>query len=318
MTDTNLISDLNLPLPEYPKDRPLRMLSWGIGRQSTGLLVMSLHGILPPLDGAIFCDPGYERKASYDILHFYTAYAANFGLPVYRLYPGNIRDDILNGSKENRFASIPFHGTNQKGDPTILRRQCTGDYKIKPARKFLRSEFKVTAKKPVEMWIGFGTDEALRVKPDDVKYIKKVYPLIDQGMNTSDVIKYLEECGLPVPVSSSCIVCPFHSNELWDELSDDEKEDAYRFDEAIRDILVKRQPEGRKKPFTKQIIHDDQETLFPVDKVVLMNDKPHDPELDKVYLHRSRQPLRDVDFKNEDQAELFDARLEVCDEGCWS
>ena len=85
---------LTNPYPKPPK-RNIRMLSWGVGRQSTAAMVMSLHGDLPPLDGAIFCDLEAERKSTYENLRFYTAYAASMGLPVFILYPGNIMEDIL-------------------------------------------------------------------------------------------------------------------------------------------------------------------------------------------------------------------------------
>ena len=209
---------------------------------------------------------------------------------------------------------MPFHFANQKGEPAIARRQCTGDYKIKPVRKFLQEKFGASKENPVELWLGFGLEEAHRQKPDDIKYVQKYHPLIDHRITTAECEKYLENLGLPVPESSSCTVCPYHKNSHWGSLSPEELEVAYRFDEQVRDKLYNRQPEGRKNP--PKSVKVDENQLMLLD----LNDpdfkpRPHDPEHDKLYLHRERIPLREVDFHNENQLEMF-GEDSVCGEGC--
>lgn len=43
----------------------MRILSLGAGVQSTTLLLMSRHGDIAPLDGAVFADTGWEPQEVY-------------------------------------------------------------------------------------------------------------------------------------------------------------------------------------------------------------------------------------------------------------
>ncbi|CAM5372352.1 hypothetical protein SRIMM317S_00202 [Streptomyces rimosus subsp. rimosus] len=54
-----------------------------------------------------------------------------------RVSAGNIREDALNPG--HRFASMPLHVLNQDGKAGMTRRQCTGEYKIKPIKKQVRA-----------------------------------------------------------------------------------------------------------------------------------------------------------------------------------
>lgn len=57
----------------------------------------------------------------------------------------------------------------------------------------------------VKMWIGITVDEIERVKPSDVKWAEKVYPLLDLNMSRKDCVEYLLDNKLPIPPKSSCV-----------------------------------------------------------------------------------------------------------------
>ena len=105
--------------------------SLGVGVQSTAMYYMSLLGILPKLDFFIFSDTGGEKTKTLEYWEFLINWQKeNNGSPLYKANYKNLEKDLLNQSNSsgNRFASIPAFTMNEgKG---MLRRQCTGEYKI--------------------------------------------------------------------------------------------------------------------------------------------------------------------------------------------
>lgn len=154
-----------------------RILSLGAGVQSTTLLLLSALGELPKLDYAIFSDTGWEPSAVYrhlDEVERRIARPAN--IPILRVSSGNIREDALDPA--HRFASMPLYILNKDGSPGMTRRQCTGEYKIKPIKREVRRilGYPYPARVPrgvfVEQWIGISTDEFHRAEDSDVKYAR--------------------------------------------------------------------------------------------------------------------------------------------------
>lgn len=222
----------------------IRVLSLGAGVQSTTLLLMSLEGILPKLDYAIFADTGWEPARVYEHLERVTEVAAGGGIPVLRVSNGNLRADLLSAGQ--RYASIPYFIRNPDGSEGMGRRQCTSNYKLTPIRRQVRAllgakapEFRRVPKGQVaEQWIGFSTDEIGRVSDrDQVSYVTIRHPLLDLGMSRKDCERWLRSRGWVSVAKSACIGCPFHGNRAWRDLRDSrpaEWADAVEFDEAIR------------------------------------------------------------------------------------
>jgi len=135
---------------------------------------------------------------------------------VHRVSAGNLRDDILRGysDRSRRFASVPWFIANPDGSVGMGRRQCTAHYKLEPiARKVVA----LLGGRPAggcELWLGISTDEAHRMRPSRVRYIVNRWPLIDRRMSRSDCRTWLARFGASAP-KSSCLGCPFHSNEQW-------------------------------------------------------------------------------------------------------
>lgn len=89
---------------------------------------------------------------------------------------------------------------------------------------------------PVDMWIGFSTDEIERVADSRLHYVRHVFPLLDLNWSRATCEHYLNARGV-APQKSACIGCPFHDNAMWRELRDDDPEswaDAVDFDAAVR------------------------------------------------------------------------------------
>jgi hypothetical protein len=246
----------------------LRVLSLGAGVQSTSLLLLAAEGRLPKLDAAIFADTGWEPRAVYEHLdRIEREVAEPAGIPILRVSSGNIRNNALDPG--TRFASMPLHILNPDGSSGMSRRQCTGQYKIRPikiqVRELLGHPYPRRIPKGVfvEQWIGISTDEFHRAKDADVAYMKNVFPLIDLGLSRTDCQRLLRERGFGQTPKSACLGCPYHGNRQWRTLRDTspaEWADVVEFDAAIRAGNARANADGK-------------------------------PLLGTAFLHRSRVPL---------------------------
>ncbi|WP_411138436.1 hypothetical protein [Streptomyces sp. C10] len=206
------------------------------------MLALSAEGILPKVDCAIFSDTGWEPAAVYAHLsRLEREIAAPAGIPVLRVSSGNIRNDALDPSR--RFASMPLYILNQDGKEGMTRRQCTGEYKIKPIKRKIRDLLghpypqRIPKGVFVEQWVGISTDEFHRAKDADVQYMRNRHPLIELGWSRSDCVRYLTSLGLSGTPKSSCLGCPYHGNAQWRHIRDtspQEWQDVVEFDAAIR------------------------------------------------------------------------------------
>lgn len=129
-------------------------------------------------------------------------------------------------------------------------------------------------KEPVEQWIGISTDEALRMKPSGVKYITNRWPLIELGMSRWDCVNWLDKKGLEIPNKSACTFCPYHTTKEW------------------RDI--------------KHSIKDWAEATK-IDSMIRHARPPAD-----LFLHPSRKPLDEVDFRTQEEK----GQMRLWDEEC--
>ncbi|MDX3855902.1 hypothetical protein [Streptomyces sp. AK02-01A] len=236
-------------------DQPrFRALSLGAGVQSSTLLALSAEGILPTVDYAIFADTGWEPRTVYAHLdRLEKEIATPAGIPVLRVSSGNIRNDALDPG--HRFASMPLYILNKDGKPGMTRRQCTGEYKIKPIKRKVREILgypypqRIPKGVHVEQWVGISTDEFHRAKDADVRYMRNVHPLIDMGWSRGDCTRYLKSLGLGDTPKSSCLGCPFHGNAQWRHIRDtspSEWQDVVQFDAAIRQGNARANATGNK------------------------------------------------------------------------
>lgn len=270
-----------------------RVLSLGLGVQSTALYYMSSKGELPRVDYAIFSDPGKEKKKTYAYLEFLQNWAAkNNGIPILIRKDKNLYKDLLEGtnSTSNRFASIPAF-TEKDGEVGILRRQCTKEYKIDIVIKAIREQYELPARKRMpltEIWQGITLDEVTRCSLPFNNQLIYVYPFVGyqtskknkaqkldetmtKPMDRNNVIHWYKRNNLPVPPRSACIFCPFQTDHEWNLL----KEDQTEFDEAKK-----------------------------VDQSIRNSSKRG--IIQPIYLHRSLIPIDEIDFsKVEETTMLF-------------
>tara|TARA_R110002110_G_scaffold16915_1_gene72578 strand:- start:401 stop:751 length:351 start_codon:yes stop_codon:yes gene_type:complete len=112
------------------------------------------------------------------------------------------------------------------------------------------------------------------MKVSQLPRVDYYYPLIKERMTRGDCYKFFKEKNFPIPDKSSCVFCPYHSDKNWQDLKENYPEQwdqCIEVDEAIRGS-------------SKRGLND------------------------KMYLHRSLIPLKDIEFA--DQQELF-----MCEEG---
>jgi len=260
--------------------QPLRILSLGAGVQSTTLALMAAKGEIDRPDCAIFADTGWEPRAVYAHLD---RLEAALPFPVHRVSAGNIRDDLLRVARGEKIGKSrpqpPFHMRNPDGSKGFIQRQCTRDYKVVPIRREVRRLLGAEGRKKVppgamaEQWIGISTDEAWRMKPSADRWIEHRWPLIERRMSRADCRAWLDRAGWDVP-KSSCIGCPFHSNEQWALLTPAELEDAAEVERAVQ---------AGRQHFS-------------------LNGVP--------FLHSSLKPIDRTDFSAPGQGNLFNAECE--------
>ncbi len=230
--------------------REYHILNLGAGVQSTALFLLAREpDIKLRFDLAVFADTGEEPAAVYRHLDHLRA----LGTPeVWVRSAGRLGDDLKHGrnSTGQRFVSIPAFTKSDEGKVGMVRRQCTAEYKIEVVNKAIRRELlglKPRQRVPKDVtlfqYFGISTDEAGRAERakkrfEKVKHTVPVYPLIDMGWSRKECIEYLNE-KLPYAVpKSSCVFCPYRTNQSWLALKANDPDGwnrAVEIDKALRD-----------------------------------------------------------------------------------
>lgn len=223
------------------------VLNLGGGVQSSTIAEQIAEGDWPKPDAVIFADTGDELRDTYDQIEYLFDRLSSVGVECYTVSVGNIVEDAMSGG---RFVAMPLY-TDRDGKRGIMRRQCTGNYKIVPIEKKTRelllerdwalvaSDGSIRVKRGtiVERWLGISTDEVQRMSHDNRQYVRNRWPLIEQRMSREDCVKYLQERGLPLPTRSACRICPYHGKSYWRWLRDERPEDwkhVLEFDKFLR------------------------------------------------------------------------------------
>jgi len=260
----------------------MKIISLGLGVQSTALYLMSSLNKIERADYAIFADTGGEYKHTYQTLKDLKSWKnKNNGIEILVTKENNLLKDLLKGENQSgdRFPGIPGFTKQEDESISMVRRQCTSEYKIKPIIKTLRKLHglkKYQRMKPTKMYLGISLDEIQRAKISSSYNIDYCYPLIDKRMTRKMCIDFFKKTTLETPKKSACVFCPFHSNRDWKRLKEGDHNGwdlAVKVDKAIRNSFIDRGKKG------------------------------------KMYLHNSGKPLNDV-YLQEDQEELF-----MCEEG---
>ena len=199
-------------------DFDLRILSLGAGVQSTAVYLMASEGMFGDRpDYAIFADTQAEPPWVYEHLE---RLESEGQIPIRRVSAGSLEDDVLQSRDgRSRFASLPLRVKGRDGRSSLLRRQCTREYKIDPIKREVRSLLglkkgqRAAGRFLVEEWVGISKDEAQRAKPSRYPWIKTRWPLLfDVPMARHECQRWIERRGYTMPKKSSCYFCPFHDD----------------------------------------------------------------------------------------------------------
>ena len=238
----NLWPTISAPLAEAK----VRTISFGAGIQSTTMLLMAAHGEIGPMpDYAIFSDTQDESEEIYEHIRFLQTPNVGLPFPILTVTEGSIRDEILDAAKGIRGAwgRPPFFILNEDGSTGMVRRQCTGDYKIDPIEREIRRILGLRKgqhwpKKPVvESWIGISIDEIGRLSPSSHVAIHNRHPLVEIGFSRRACVKWLRAHGYPIPPRSKCRICPYQSDAEWRRMRDTQPDDwasAVEVEHALR------------------------------------------------------------------------------------
>ena len=300
--------------------RLIKVISLGGGLQSTALLLLSLHGVIERADCAVFADTGWERQATYDNVAMLKEYAKQFDFPIYTVKGyTSVRDQALNPTHYD-FVYMPVYQkrantpVRQKGQ---TKRQCTDWFKLKPIKEFLKNEYGKTAY--FERWIGISLDEAMRMRESDVLSEINRYPLaMELRWTRANCAEWLVKQGFGIPSKSACIGCPYHGNDTWLALTEEERQDVIELDESLRDLPVRKGKEHRQKP---KLTQKGQGELIDLQEFDDRNDiesqAPDSRDL-QYFLHQGCRELREFFDSPDLQLEIFpDLENEECTGMCF-
>ena len=254
----------------------MKIISLGMGVQSTALYLMSSLDYIERADCAIYADLMSEKPTTEKLVEYLLDWKKhNNGIDIH-IVEADIYTDIINGVNSDGKPFVTIPAFSESGG--MVQRQCTGEYKIKTVKNKIRELYGLKYRqrmKPTELWLGISTDEIERAKISQMYNVEYKYPLIDERISRSDCKAFLEERSFHNVPKSSCVFCPYQHNRQFKEI---------------------------KENFPKQW-----DKIVAVDKAI--RNKSKRGEEDKLFLHRSLKPINEV-YLQEDQEELF-----MCEEG---
>ncbi len=218
------------------------VLNLGAGVQSTALYLLSMRGEegVPKFDYAVFADTQEEPDSVYEHLERLEGLD---GPPIVRVTNGSLGSAISAGTDYRgvgrtdgrHYISIPAYTV----DPVtlkagVIRRQCTGDYKVKPVERWIRETLGAKPGRPLEktkevvQYMGLSFDEPKRVIRVKSRFDAKPsnwhvrFPLWEMEWERQDCQSYCEEVlGNKVP-RSACVFCPFKTDKEWKDLKEND------------------------------------------------------------------------------------------------
>jgi hypothetical protein len=226
------------------------VLNLGAGVQSTALFLLAREPDSKlRFDIAIFADTQEEPAAVAKHLD----HLKSLGTPeIWVRSAGSLGDNLIAGTNSTgqRFVSIPAFTKDGQGKLGMIRRQCTSEFKINVVSRTIRRELlglkprqRVPKGTVIHQYFGISTDEAARAERakkrfEGIKHTIPHWPLIEMGWSRKDCLQYLRG-KLPYEVpKSSCVFCPYRTNQSWRHLKETDAagwDRAVKIDAALRD-----------------------------------------------------------------------------------
>lgn len=215
------------------------ILSLSGGKDSTAL-AFYIRDNMPEIHEQIeyvFYDTGCELPETYDYLDKIEVFLDK---KITRVKPDSSFDDF--------FASSGVI-------PSVFRRWCTIVLKVRPSVKFINDKLKKHGDGIVNLYVGIRADETSRkgvqlVTEIERKYIKPVYPFIENGINKKDVENILNTSGISYPDyykwrdRNGCYFCFYQSELAWINLYEHHPDLFFKAVDYENQV-----PMGRKKRF---------------------------------------------------------------------
>jgi PP-loop superfamily ATP-utilizing enzyme len=231
------------------------IVSYGGGVQSTALLVLAAEGKIEA-DAFLFANVGddSEHPATLDyVREVAMPFADEYGIALHELHrvKRNGERETLWGRlmrEDSRSLPIPVRMPDTGAPGT---RSCTADFKIRVIARWLR-EHGATKTNPATVMLGISTDEIQRAKPGidpRAPLQRRVYPLLDLGMDRADCEAAIRRAGLPVPPKSACFFCPFTKPARFQQMRHEEPDLYERAVELERTLNLRRDRLGKNRVF---------------------------------------------------------------------
>lgn len=178
----------------------IRVLSFGAGVQTTALAILVIQGKLK-VDVVVFADTGVEKPETYWYMESYTK-------PEFE--KAHVPFEVIRNDRPGYEATLYDYYWSRRDLPSVQWRRCTDHYKLRPMKRRYR--------KDVHMLIGFSIDEIERTNRPRTLWATESYPLIEMGLSASDCHFIINDFGWPIPLKSSCYICPFQPVIEWNWL----------------------------------------------------------------------------------------------------
>jgi len=179
------------------------ILSFGAGLQTTALAILVAEKKLA-VDAVIFADTGCEKPETYSYMEDYT-------LPM--LKDTGVEFITVRNEQPHYQGGLYEYLWWKKELPSFIYRDCTTHFKVRVLNRY--------AKRCTHL-IGFSIDEAHRAKNRHGNDLR--YPLIEMGLSVGDCRDIIQNQGFPLPLKSSCYICPFQPYVEWNWLKNNHPE----------------------------------------------------------------------------------------------
>ncbi len=214
----------------------LTVLSYGAGQDSTAILYKMIYDrefrnkYVPEDLIVVMAETGNEHPETEDHVEFTRGLCKTNNIPFYHLGYNYTPDGWKGGL-------IKFYERTSTVGSKAFPKTCTDKLKIQAIYSFLEQYVHKTYKTvafgrkralkefankygKIDVLIGIAAGEEKRIAVDGSSpnkwmnlAIRRIYPLVDLGMDRGACQKYMSMIGMPIPIPSNCILCPFMSKQ---------------------------------------------------------------------------------------------------------
>lgn len=190
---------------------------------------MALYLLMEQLDmdfEAVFVDHGGDWPETYEYFEYFIA----TGRKVTVLKP-----DV------EGFAKIYDYYMHKKKVPSLMKRDCTDKFKLRPFYKYVD--------KPCFVMLGIDAGESHRARLNVKKGVENRYPLIEHGIDRDGCKALIRDAGLRVPPKSGCFFCMFQKKSQWRNMRRN-RPDLFCAAQKLEDATIQERKRYGTKAFT--------------------------------------------------------------------